>query len=347
MRSAIVLALCLASSSAASQISVVTDIPPIHSLAASIMEGVGKPKLLLPPGTSPHYFSLRPSDARSLQEADVIFWVGPELTPQLSDPFEALAPQAQSIELLDTPANELLPYRDSAILNLVDDNHHDHDHTEDKHDDHDHDAHHDHAAHETENHEEHHEHKDEHGHDEHAHEHHHDHDGNDPHAWLSPENAQVWLDVMTKTLAEADADNAETYRSNAERTKNHLKKVTSDIQQKLQAAGAVSYVVYHDAYQYFEHFFDVPSRGAILVSDAAPPSAARIAKLRAMVQQEKVSCVFSEPQFQPKLINAVFESGNVRVSQIDPLGALIPEGPSLYENLLLQISDQIAQCQER
>ncbi|MFZ3581826.1 zinc ABC transporter substrate-binding protein [Loktanella sp. DJP18] len=101
-----IFALCLALTAGAAHADaprVVTDIAPIHSLVAQVMEGVGTPDLLVPPGTDAHHLALRPSDAQKLARAEVVVWIGPALTPWLSDPLATLAPDAATLTLLETP----------------------------------------------------------------------------------------------------------------------------------------------------------------------------------------------------------------------------------------------------
>lgn len=319
MRAAVFLALGFATPALADAPRVATDIPPVHSLASIVMQGVGTPELILPPGASPHDFALRPSDAATLQEADLIFWVGENLTPWLEDAKASLAQDATSIALFSVSGTQHFAYRDSVVFEIKDTHKHDHGHGHG----HDHDHGHDHG---------------------HSHDHDHDHSAEDPHAWLDPVNAQLWLDAMAEALAQADPENAVTYRANAEAGKATLADLQATITAQLQAAGDVSFVVYHDAYQYFEQRFGIQTRGAITVGDATSPGAARIAALRDMVASENIACVFAEPQFNPTLINAVFEEANVRVGVIDPVGALIEPGPALYTTLLSQMADALAEC---
>ncbi|WP_050931516.1 zinc ABC transporter substrate-binding protein [Aestuariivita boseongensis] len=331
MRLATLFALGFATPALADVPRVATDIPPVHSLAAMVMEGVGTPELILPPGASPHEFSLRPSDARKLQEAEVIFWVGGSLTPWLEEAKDTLAGGATSVALFSVNGTLHLPYRDSAIFG---DGH--------GHDDHGHDDH----AHKDDHGHDDHAHKDDHGHDDHGHTHAHahDHSGEDPHAWLDPENAKIWLAAMADTLSEADPENAATYQANADAAQEKLTALQSELSDKLSAAGEISFVVYHDAYQYFENRFDVATRGAISISDASDPGAARVAAIRDLAQSENIACVFAEPQFNPALINAVFEEADVKTGVLDPLGADLELGATLYPALLSQMADAMAGC---
>ena len=345
MRIATFFFIFLANSAIAEPVKVITDIPPVQSLTAAVMEGVGTPDLILPPGASPHDFALRPSIAQSLQDSDIVFWIGPELTPQLEDPIKNLATKAMSVSLLTVPETVLLPYRDTSILaSDSHDEHHDK-HGEEHHDEHADEHHDEHESHSEEHHDDHKEHDENHA-TSHEH-HHHDHDGDDPHAWLDLKNGQIWLDTIAEALSSADPENATTYRENAKKAKLRLSQIEVDIANKLQQKESISFVVYHDAYQYFENRFGISSRGSIVVSDVESPSAARVTKIRDIIRQEKIACVFSEPQLNPKLVNAIFEAENVVVSQIDPVGAFLESGPTLYENLLLNLAGNIAPCVER
>lgn len=82
---------------------VVTDIAPVHSLVAMVMKGVGEPHLLIPADASPHHYSLRPSDAAALNEADAVFWIGPGLTPWLERLIRVLAQDAREVVLMEAP----------------------------------------------------------------------------------------------------------------------------------------------------------------------------------------------------------------------------------------------------
>ena len=267
------------------------------------------------------------------------------LTPWLEEAQETLASNATAVTLFSVSGTLHLPYRDSAIFEIKADKDHDHgdDHDHDHGSDHGHDKDHDHGSDHA--HDKDHDHGSDHGHDHgHTHDHAHDQSGEDPHAWLDPENAKLWLGAMAAALSEADPENAATYQANSAAAQARLSTLQADISAKLSAAEDISFVVYHDAYQYFENRFNVQTRGAISVSDASAPGAARVAELRDFAAREAIACVFAEPQFNPTLINSVFEDANVTVSELDPLGADIAAGADLYPTLLMQMADAMADC---
>lgn len=310
--------------------SVAADIPPVHSLVAIVMQGVGTPDLLVQPGASPHGYSMRPSEAEALERADLVFWVGEGLEPWLEGPLEALASDAQVVELMAVEGTTELDVREGATFEKHshgDDEHHDDD-GHDDHDDHD-------DGHEDDTQAE--------GHDA-AHDDHHDHGGHDPHAWLDPQNARVWLDVIAAELSELDTENAAAYRANAEAGKAQLDAVITEISATLEPVRGRPFVVFHDAYQYFENRFDFPAAGSIRVGDSSDPSPARIEEIHDKVQELGITCAFSEPQFNPNMINTVFRGSAAEVGVLDPLGADLTPGADLYPQLLRNLGTNLADC---
>lgn len=301
---------------------VATDIAPVHSLTTQVMEGVGQPDLILPIGASPHAYSMRPSEAAALQDAEIVFWIGESLTPWLERSLETIASEATAVELLGAGASIVLPTRTGATFEV--------------HEDHDDDD--DHAGHaKDDDHKEGDEHAED-GHDEH------DHGGQDPHAWLDPENAKAWLDVIAESLANADPANAAAYIANANAAKARLDELGGKISAQLTPLHDARFIVFHDAYQYFETRFDTPATGAISLSDAQKPSPARIAELQDLATKEKVACVFSEPQFNSGVVNAVFGGSDVRTGVLDPLGASLEAGAEFYAALLTGMAGAMVEC---
>ncbi|MFN3208320.1 MAG: metal ABC transporter solute-binding protein, Zn/Mn family [Roseovarius sp.] len=339
---------------------VATDIAPVHSLVARVMEGVGEPALVLAPGASPHEYSLRPSEAGALQEADVVFWIGPELTPWLEDALGTLAGDARSVGLMKAEGTMALSFREGALFEAHDHGHeeadhsghgdageHDHEGEEHaNHEGHDHEGE-EHANHEGHEHEGDHDGHDEHGHGDHAEEaadHGHAHEDHDPHMWLSPDNASTWLDIFATVLSDVDPDNAEAYRANAEAGREEIAALKAEIDGILDPVRGGNFIVFHDAYQYFEAAFDIPASGAISLSDASDPSPARIAEIQSRVRDEGVTCVLAEPQFDPGIVETVMEGTNVKTGVLDPLGSDLEPGPDLYRGLLRNLATALAGC---
>ncbi len=323
---AIALTFALAPAAWAEAPSVAADIAPVHSLVARVMEGVGVPDLIVAPGASPHAYSLRPSEARSIQDAGVVFTVGGGLTPMLDETIATLAPEARVVALSEAEGVRRLPVREGATFEA-----HDHDHGHEE------------AGHEEAGHDDH-AHGGEAGHD-HDHDHdHHDHEGGDPHAWLDPANAEVWLDAIARTLAEVDPANGDAYAANAAAGRAEIEALRAGIEATLAPVRGRGFIVFHDAYQYFETAFDVPAAGSISVSDATAPSPARIAGIRDRVAGEGIACVMTEPQFNAGLVATVLDGTDARSGVMDPLGAALEPGPGLYPALLEDLARQLADC---
>ena len=308
---------------------VAVDIAPVHSLVARVMQDVGTPSLIVQSGASPHEYNLRPSEAAALQEADLVFWIGEDLAPWMEDAVETLAANATVTTLLESDGTILLDFREGALFEK-------HDHEHDDHGDKEHAEHNDHG-HDDHGDEEHAEHKD-HGHDDHAH------GAHDPHAWLSPKNASTWLNTIAAQLSAADPDNAGTYFANAAAARAEIKTLSAEVSATLDPVRGGNFIVFHDAYQYFENDFDFAAAGAISVGDASDPSPARIAEIQARIQNEGIDCVLSEPQFNAGLVATVLEGTEARTGVIDPLGANLETGPTLYPQLIRNMANTLADC---
>ena len=346
--------------SANADIKVVASIKPIHSLTSYLMDGVGKPDLIVDGYASPHGFAMKPSHAKMLQDADIIFWVGEDLENFLVKPLSSIAKKAEKIELMEIKGLEVLKFRERNIFDDHDhddhghDDHgkkeddHDHDHDdhgkkEDDHDDHGHDDHgkkeDDHDDHDHDDHG-----KKEDDHDDHGHD---DHDGHahgefDPHIWLDPVNAKVILKEMAEHLIENDEKNSAIYKKNLAKA---LKDIDALIKNtKSELSKSVASIVFHDAYQYFEERFDVNILGAFTVNTDVMPGAEQLAEVREIIEHEKVACVFSEPQFNPDIIKAVAKDMDIKTGVVDPLGATLNPGKDLYFDLIRNMSASFKNC---
>ena len=299
--------------SANAEIKVVASIKPIHSLVSYLMDGVSKPSLIVDGYASPHGFALKPSHAKMLQEADIIFWVGEDLENFLEKPLNSIAKKAEKIELLEAKGLNKLKFRERNIF----DGHDDHGHDDDGHkkkDDHD-----DHDDHEG-----------------------HHHGEYDPHIWLDPINAKIILNEMVEHLIENDAKNASAYKSNLEKALKDIDKLTMEVMTELNQS--TSSIVFHDAYQYFEERFNVNVLGAFTVNTDVMPGAEQLAEIREIIEHDKVSCIFSEPQFNPDIINAVAKDMDIKTGVLDPLGATLDPGKGLYFDLIRNMSKSFKGC---
>ena len=326
------------------EVKVVTSIKPLHSLASYLMDGVGKPDLIVDGYASPHGFSMKPSHAKMLQNADLIFWIGEDLESFLEKPLSSIAKKAEKIELMEIKGLNVLKFRERNIFDEHDHDDHDDHGKKEEHDDHD-----DHDDHgKKEEHDDHDDHDDHGKKEEHDdHDDHDDHEGHahgeyDPHIWLDPMNAKVILNEMVEHLIENDPKNEAKYKSNLDKALKDVDKLTIDVMTEL--SNSVSSIVFHDAYQYFEKRFNVNILGAFTVNTDVMPGAEQLAEIREIIEHDKVACVFSEPQFNPDIIKAVAKDMNIKTGVVDPLGATLDPGKDLYFKLIRNMSASFKGC---
>ena len=313
---------------------VVTSIKPIHSLISYVMDGVGTPGLLVDGSSSPHTFQLKPSHATMLQEADIVFWIGEDLESFLETPLESIAKDAKQVTLMESEDIEMLKFREKNVFDDHDDHgdeHDDHDEHGDEHDEHD-------------EHEEHGDEHDEHGdeHDEHAHHDGHNHGEFDMHFWLDPEIAKSIVQIAAKEMSEIDPANASKYEANAAKALNELDQLINDTRGKINKDA--TYVVFHDAYQYFEQRFGIEVIGALTVNPEVLPGAKQLAEIREVIEHEGVNCLFSEPQFNPSIAETIASDTGVKAAVLDPLGAELEPGKDLYFDVISDIALSLESC---
>jgi zinc transport system substrate-binding protein len=307
---------------------VVVSIKPIHSLVAAIMQGVGEPDLIVEGAASPHTYSLKPSNAAALQDADVVFWVGHGLEAFLEKPLEALGGNATVIELDDAPGLEKLHFREGGPFEAHEDEgegEEGHEHAADGHD-HGKEA------------EEAHAHGEEAGHEGH------EHGEFDMHLWLSPDNARAIAAEAAKVLSEKDPANAEAYKANLASLNDRLAALDKEVAETVAPVKDKPFIVFHDAYQYFEHHYGVHAAGSITVSPETLPGAERLTQIRDKVKTLGATCVFAEPQFEPKLVNVVIEGTPAKSGTLDPEAATLEPGPDLYFTLMRSIATSLRDC---
>ncbi len=284
---------------------VVVSLKPIHSLVAGVMGEAGKPRLLLKGAASPHTYQMRPSDARALSGADLIVWVGEEMETFLHRAVENLGSRSRVVTLHEVPGIRLLRNREGGIWK-------DHDHEE--------------------------AHVDEHkGHG-------HDHAEFDMHIWLDPGNAARIVDEVAEALVLLDPGRAATWRANATATRKRIAGLNASLKARLAPVRGDAFIVFHDAYQYFERAYGLNGKGAVAVDPARAPSAKRLVELRAALAEHKIRCVFTEPQFEPDLVRTVIEGSDVRTAVLDPVGADIEPGPDAWTEIMRGLGDAMAGC---
>jgi zinc transport system substrate-binding protein len=288
---------------------VVASFKPVHSLVASIMEGIGEPYLLVKGSASPHTYSMTPSDAAALQDAAAIFWIGHGLETFLDKPLQALAGTARVVTLEDLSNLTLHYVREGGSF-------------------------------------EQHAHEDEQSEAEKAAErkHGHAHGAFDPHIWLDPENAKAMAREIAKSLSDIDPANAVAYQANTNRLVAELDVLSKELEIVLKPARGKPFITFHDAFQYFEKRFEVEAAGSVTVNPDVAPGAERVAALQVKVKELGAICLFTEPNFDPKIMSVVTEGTTAKIASLDPEASSILEGPGLYAQSLREISRDLAAC---
>ena len=316
-------------------IKVVTTIKPLHSLISRIMETRGEPQLIIEGTNNPHTFVFKPSHAKMIEEADIIFWIGEDLEAFMEKPLDSLAEKAQVISFMELSSIEKLKFREKNIFD-------DHDSHEDEHEGHeDEDDH----GHKDDDHDDDHDgHEDEHeGHDDdHKDAHAHAHGEFDPHIWLDPENAKEMVKIIRDELIKIDPEGQRQYSVNTAGATLELDNLINSVEKELSKD--ISYIVFHDAYQYFENRFGVIPAGALTLNPDVLPGAKQIADIQDVINDKGIKCIFSEPQYNPKIIETLGNDMNVSTGIIDPLGAFIDAGPTMYVELINGIANSIKEC---
>ena len=291
---------------------VVASIKPVHSLVAAVMEGEGEPALIVRGAGSGHAHTLRPSDAEALEQARIVFRIGPGMETFLNAPLATLAAGAEVVSLADAPGVVTLPLRAGGAFEA-----HAHDNDDDD-DDHDH-----------------------------SHDHDHGHDAPDLHVWLDPVNAQAMVAAIAQALGEVDPANAAHYAANAKAYSARIDALIGELRATVEPVRSRPAIVFHDAYRYFEARFGLNVAGSITISPEVAPGAQRLSEIRDKVRELGAVCVFSEPQFEPRLVSVVTEGSDARTGVLDPLGADIPDGPELYLDLMRNLARSFATCLSR
>ena len=296
-------------------IKVVTTIKPLHSLISRIMETRGEPQLIIEGTNNPHTFVFKPSHAKMIEEADIVFWIGEDLEAFMEKPLNSLAKDTKKIGFMDSESIEKIEFREKNIFDDHDGHEDEHDGHEDEHEGHDDD------------------HKDAHAHA---------HGEFDPHIWLDPENAKEMVKIIRDELIKIDPEGQRQYSVNTAGATLELDNLINSVEKELSKD--ISYIVFHDAYQYFENRFGVIPAGALTLNPDVLPGAKQIADIQDVINDKGIKCIFSEPQYNPKIIETLGNDMNVSTGVMDPLGAFIDAGPTMYVELINGIANSIKEC---
>jgi zinc transport system substrate-binding protein len=177
-----------------------------------------------------------------------------------------------------------------------------------------------------------------------ADEHEHHHGPIDVHFWLDPVNAIVLSGYLAQQFAEMDPDHAARYRENAEKLEARLAALDAELNATFKGLSDKPFIVFHDVTQYLEHRYGLQGLGAVTLSPERAPGARRLEEIRDTIGRAKAICVFSEPQFPPKLVETLTEGTKAKIGVLDEIGAAIPPGPGQYFALMRADAESLASC---
>lgn len=305
---------------------VVSTIQPINSLVNAVIGNTGKTISLIPAKASPHEYKLKPSDTKKLQNANIIFFVSDHLETTVTKVFKNLPKNIKIINLMEDAGIKHLAIRDNEAWERHDHHHRHGDHDDyDKHvkkdDDHDHDKH-------SKKHDDHDDHEKE----------------DDVHIWLSPDNAVKIIKKINKELSLFFPENAKTYNQNANQMIKKINQLKVELKKELLGIKDEPFIVFHDAYQYFETSFDLNAVGSVALEGDIASSPKQISFIKDKIVKLKASCVFQEPQFDSRLVQIVVESTNAQIGILDPLGVNIKSGENFYLQLLKNMAKSLKDC---
>ncbi len=266
---------------AAAEIKVVVSIKPLHSLVAAVMKGVGEPALLLSANTSPHDANLKPSSAKMLQNADLVFWVGGELETFLEKALSTISVNTDVTSVLELKGLNFPPSRP---------------------------------------------------------------DSKNPHIWLDTQNALIILQAVEKKLIEFDPANANKYRANRLEMADRVLQLEREIDQQLRPVRNSAFLTFHDAFRHFENRFSLLRGSTITSNPEVKPGAGRIYELQKIIRDKNIKCIFSEPQFDKRIVDLLREKTRANTASLDPLGNSLDSGIELYPTLLRKIATGFTNC---
>ncbi len=287
---------------------VVTSLKPLGFIASAIADGVTQTQVLLPDGASEHDYSLRPSDVKRLQNADLVVWIGPEMEAFMDKSTQSI-PDNKKVTIAQLEGVKPL------LMKGADDDD----------DDHDHDGGHDHANSEKGD----------------AHHHHGDYN---MHLWLSPEIARLSAVAIHNKLVELMPQSRARLDANLKDFEANLAATDKQVASELAPVKGKGYFVFHDAYGYYEKHYGLTPLGHFTVNPEIQPGAQRLHQIRTQLVEQKATCVFAEPQFRPAVVESVARGTSVRMGTLDPLGTNIQLSKESYPAFLTQLATQYASC---
>lgn len=311
------LGFALGSSTTLAQANVVTSIKPLQMIVSAITDGVSQPAVLIPSNQSYHHFTLRPSTLRTLRQADLFVWVGPELESFLSDAVQQASAYGQQLQVLALPALQVhhagmggLNGMDSANGEssrqvLIPDAglHAGHKHKQA--------------------------------------------DTIDPHVWLNTHNARLIAQTVSAALSELDPAHAEQYGSNLVRFSQQLADLETGIEAQALMPADSQYAVYHNAFQYFERQFGLQHQLVFVESEELQPGVRHMMTVRSAVESTPLDCLMEDVTTRAATVDTLLGNSDLRRIRVDTVGQNLTSGPMAYIHMMDNLAEAFRQCGAR
>jgi len=295
------------------KLQVFTSIKPLHSIVANISQGVFTPKLLIDRNISPHVYSITPKTTKKLYNADAIFFIDETFETFLDDVLIAAPTSLKQFQVSKGSFVDLFHHREGgAWEEHLDDHHHEGSH--DGHDEHDH--------------------SDEFSSKSHF----------DMHFWLSPKNAEKMAKYVAKELVNLDKENAKKYRKNRDDFIKKLRALDKELAKKFKDFDGKPFIVFHDAYRYFEERYNLNAVGSITIDTRKKVSLKRVNEIKKKIKSTNAACIFREPQFDSSIVKMLSKETGIKTGVLDPIGSNIKPSEGLYFKLLRNLGENLYDC---
>ncbi len=284
---------------------------PVNDIVSAIAGASAETSQLIPDYASPHFYTLKPSSIRKIRQADLIFRIGKNMEIMLDPVFEKLKAKHKLITLSEQANIHFLPMAEGH-------------------------QHHHHLVHQHETEAEHQQHD---GQEEH--------EAFDPHIWTSPGNAIAMAEAISKALSQAAPNSAADYQHNLARFKSDVRASVKKIKTQLEPVKHKHFVVFHNAWQYFAHDFDLQKPSVISLQEAITPGIKTMLNARQEIREKHIGCVFGSPGIRPQQIQVLTENiANIKTANIDVLGRKLPRHGNGYTQWLEKMAQQVSYCLE-
>ncbi len=306
--SAIILAFKPALAEESPRLKIVTDIPFVSSLVRDIAGEEHQVFGLITTANSPHEFALRPRALSAIQNADLLVTIGPQLLPSINTAIND-ASNARLLNLFDAPNIEIIFLTDG-------EGHHAHREEGKKEQEEEH------AKDLTED-----------STDQHA--------NVDPHIWTDPINVQIMAAAIRDELVALNPSSKNVFTENTQRVIEQLQQF-HEAQTLRAATSTITFITLHDNVRYFAERYGLVSKGTLLASSHAPTSARHLKKLQQLLRSDKVSCVITDPNTNPRWTQTLTEGVDIPLLEVDILGTSTDDAH--YLSLLTKLSDAFSEC---